>query len=70
MMIHARVARGANDSGFFLSDWALVAFTGLLVLFTYRLWKSTEKLWSAGKDQIELAREEFISRLATDHGCE
>jgi hypothetical protein len=39
-----------------LSDWVLVAFTGLLVLFTYRLWKSTDKLWEAGERQIDLTR--------------
>jgi hypothetical protein len=38
-----------------LSDWALVGFNGLLVLYTFRLWKSTEKLWKAGESQIKLA---------------
>jgi hypothetical protein len=44
-----------------LTDWLLAVLTGLLVLFTYRLWKSTDNLWRAGADQFELARAEFIA---------
>jgi len=40
-----------------LTDWLLALLTGLLVLFTYRLWKSTDKLWVAGERQIAVAGE-------------
>lgn len=38
------------------SDALLLAFNGMLALFTYRLVKSTDKLWSATKDAIEESR--------------
>jgi len=52
-----------GHEGFFVG-----AFTAILALFTYFLNSSTDKLWKAGKDQlavikdqIDLARKEFIS---------
>lgn len=50
------------------ATWLLVLFNGLLAIFTFCLYRSTEKLWQAGKDQmqitrdsLDLARQEFIS---------
>lgn len=42
-----------------LSDWALVAFTGFLVFFTYRLWVSTDKLWQTSINSDEQTRDLF-----------
>jgi hypothetical protein len=36
-------------------DWFVAIFTGLLVYVTYRLVKSTNKLWEAGERQIKVA---------------
>jgi len=45
----------------FLSEnWdkvSIAVFTGLLVLFTYCLWRSTEKLWLATKASVDAASE-------------
>ena len=46
-----------------ISDSALVLLTGVLALYTMRLWRSTEKLWSAGERQMGLTR-------AALHGAE
>src|SRR5581483_5523765 len=35
-------------------DWFVAIFTGLLVYVTYRLVKSTNKLWEAGERQMQL----------------
>lgn len=40
-----------------ITDTLLVAFTLGLTIFTGLLWKSTEKLWTAGERQLRLARE-------------
>jgi hypothetical protein len=37
------------------------AFTIILAIFTGRLWYSTEKLWGATNESIQLARAEYIS---------
>jgi hypothetical protein len=34
-----------------LTDWLLAIFSGLLVLFTYRLWKATVGLWEVSQRQ-------------------
>lgn len=46
-----------------ISDSALVLLTGVLALYTMRLWRSTEKLWSAGEKQMALTQ-------AALHGAE
>lgn len=38
-------------------DWFVAIFTGLLVYVTYRLVKSTNKLWEAGERQIAIAKQ-------------
>lgn len=38
------------------TDWLLTILTGLLALFNYLLWKSTDKLWKAGERQLAAAQ--------------
>jgi hypothetical protein len=40
-----------------LTDWLLAILTFFLVLFTYQLCRSTDKLWLAGEKQIAVARD-------------
>jgi len=40
-----------------ISDSAIILLTGVLALYTMRLWRSTEKLWTAGERQIKLIGE-------------
>jgi hypothetical protein len=40
-----------------ITDILLTFFTGALAIYTYRLWRSTEKLWGAGEKQIAVAKE-------------
>jgi hypothetical protein len=41
--------------------------TALLVAFTYRLWKSTDKLWGASTKQLEIEQRPWISVDAEIH---
>jgi hypothetical protein len=60
-----------NVRGFLAENWDKVLasiFSGLLVWFTYLLWRSTHNLWTetkvageTAKASIQLARDEFIS---------
>jgi hypothetical protein len=50
--------------GHFLHDYdkeIVALFTAILTLSTIALWWSTRKLWRAGNEQFELARQEFIA---------
>jgi hypothetical protein len=38
-----------------ITDILLTLFTGALAIYTYRLWRSTEKLWLAGKEQLTVS---------------
>jgi hypothetical protein len=42
-------------------DAYIALFTAVLAISTIALWVSTRNLWKAGRDQLELARSEFIS---------
>lgn len=48
----------SSDTGreFKLTDWFLVAFNGLLALFTYRLFVSTDRLFGATKESADAAK--------------
>jgi hypothetical protein len=43
-----------------ITDALLAAFTGLLVLYTARLWRSTERLWTEVKSQRDDSRIAFM----------
>jgi hypothetical protein len=36
-----------------ITDVLVALFTGALAVYTYRLWRSTEKLWASGERQLE-----------------
>jgi hypothetical protein len=42
-------------------DAATAVATILIAIFTFTLWRSTDKLWEAGTEQFNLARDEFNS---------
>lgn len=46
-------------------DWFVAIFTALLTCVTYRLVKSTNKLWEAGERQIEVARQSADAATAS-----
>ena len=43
------------------TEWLLVLFNGLLVLFACRLWKATVDLWKVSQDSIKLTKQEFVA---------
>jgi hypothetical protein len=38
-----------------ITDVLVTVFTGALAIYTYRLWRSTEKLWASGENQLQHA---------------
>jgi hypothetical protein len=53
-------------SGFKLTDIALAFFTGLLTLFNYKLWRSTDRMWKATKETADAALRSATTSMATE----
>jgi len=44
-----------------LTDWLLAALTFFLALFTYRLWKSTDKLWETAEADTRIIQRAYLN---------
>lgn len=46
-----------------ITDISLTLFTGALAVYTYRLWRSTDKIWDAGERQLNHVKESAQRQL-------